>query len=128
MVFRLFGSYILFPLTLLLDAAIACRARTDDKREHGHPWLGDKVAEHLLICLNILLDGCPCKTVPQVLCLCTKHVCFGTQAFATIAFWLISHYVSPVFRGAEFFQLTYILPQALSSFQHCLKLLELISR
>lgn len=58
-------SYLLFPLVMLLDAAVACREK---KGVEGHRRLnvGDKVAEGVVVCLRAVLEKCPCQSVSQV--------------------------------------------------------------
>lgn len=62
--FLFFFSYTLFPLLLLLDAAVACRS------EGGGvvvPYrVSDKVAEGVVSCLEELLKKCHVGSVDQV--------------------------------------------------------------
>lgn len=60
------GSYVLFPVVLLLDASVACRANKSLRTGHQRLIVGDKVAEGLLACLKLVLESCPCKSVIQV--------------------------------------------------------------
>lgn len=66
-IFHLF-SYTLFPLLLLLDAAVACRS--PEKVEISNPKMphkvSDAVAEGVLQCLEELLIKCHLGSVEQV--------------------------------------------------------------
>lgn len=71
-----FFDYIVFPLLLLLDAAVECRSlSTHDGKERsvlsGAPEVfykvGDFVAEGVINCLAELLFKCPVRSVDQVL-------------------------------------------------------------
>ncbi|KAG0557818.1 hypothetical protein KC19_11G159100 [Ceratodon purpureus] len=64
-------DYLLFPLVMLLDAAVACREK---KGVEGHRRLnvGDKVAEGVVVCLRAVLEKCPCQSVSQMTTLIGK--------------------------------------------------------
>lgn len=71
-------EYVLFPLQLLLDAAVQCRsprtsasvdASTTPKTQLR---INDKIAEGVLICLEELLHRCPVKTTSQLSLLLRK--------------------------------------------------------
>ena len=67
-------SYSLFPLLLLLDAAVDCRSQQkDDTKENFMPdvqkmphKVSDNVAEGVLQCLEELLKKCHLRSVDQV--------------------------------------------------------------
>ncbi|KAJ7549328.1 hypothetical protein O6H91_07G049000 [Diphasiastrum complanatum] len=74
-------DYVLFPLLLLLDASVDCRASpvlskfttvsTQSKGEK--PFLvADKVAEGVLSCLEVILERCSAKNVNQMSMLLRK--------------------------------------------------------
>ena len=76
----LFLSYTLFPLLLLLDAAVECRmekkADLEGSLGNGAPMrareISDSVAEGVLICLEELLKKCHLGSVNQV---CALYRC-----------------------------------------------------
>jgi len=62
-------SYTLFPLLLLLDAAVACRSQGQNKPEEfpQTPYrVSDKVAEGVISCLEELLKKCHIGSIDQV--------------------------------------------------------------
>ena len=71
----LFSSYTLFPLLLLLDAAIQCRStqKVDSQENYNMPGVlktpvnvSDGVAEGVVNCLEELLRKCRLNSVDQV--------------------------------------------------------------
>jgi len=68
------GSYVLFPIVLLLDASVACRANTSLRTGHQRLIVGDKVAEGVLACLKLVLESCPCNSVLQVQLLSSSSI------------------------------------------------------
>lgn len=62
-------SYTLFPLLLLLDAAVACRSQGKNQPEEfpKTPYrVSDKVAEGVINCLEELLKKCHIGSIDQV--------------------------------------------------------------
>ena len=61
-------SYTLFPLLLLLEAAVNCRSSSNDKLKEGEkpPKISDIVAEGALQCLDELLIQCHLGSMEQV--------------------------------------------------------------
>lgn len=57
-----FYSYTLFPLLLLLDAAVTCR-----NAKIGDLQVSDGIAEGVLLCIQALLTKCHLTSVNQVL-------------------------------------------------------------
>lgn len=65
-------DYLLFPIVLLLDGAVACRANNGAQEGHMRLNVGDKVAERAVACLSAVLEKCPCQSVPQMITLIRK--------------------------------------------------------
>lgn len=61
----MFCSYTLFPLMLLLDAAVDCRSGSKGGRVVAGK-VSDRVAEEALLCLEELLNKCFLISVDQV--------------------------------------------------------------
>ena len=59
-------SYTMFPLLLLLDAAVQCRAREKADAPMRALEISDCVAEGVLLCVEELLKKCHLGTVNQV--------------------------------------------------------------
>ncbi|KAL4579938.1 hypothetical protein LXL04_016109 [Taraxacum kok-saghyz] len=63
-----FFDYTLFPLLLLLEAAVNCRSSSNDKLKEGEkpPKISDIVAEGVLQCLEELLIKCHLGSMEQM--------------------------------------------------------------
>lgn len=65
------GSYALFPLLVLLDAAVAGRSsnsylKAEFSTENNMVRVGDRVAEGVLSCVETILRRCYLETTSQV--------------------------------------------------------------
>ncbi|OMP09768.1 hypothetical protein COLO4_05147 [Corchorus olitorius] len=65
-----FFDYILFPLLLLLDAAVDCRS--SQKKSETNKKVSDKVAEGVVQCLEELLKNCQLGSVDQMVVILKK--------------------------------------------------------
>ncbi|OMO55316.1 hypothetical protein CCACVL1_27310 [Corchorus capsularis] len=65
-----FFDYILFPLLLLLDAAVDCRS--SQKKSKTNKKVSDKVAEGVVQCLEELLKKCQLGSVDQMVVILKK--------------------------------------------------------
>lgn len=66
-------SYSLFPLLLLLDAAVNCRSSSKELQEKSYK-VSDKVAEGVVQCLEQLLRKCYLGSVDQVVVLIASQL------------------------------------------------------
>jgi hypothetical protein len=69
-------SYTVFPLLLLLDAAVQCRKEANAS---GELDISDAIAEGGLACLEVLLTKCRLTSVNQVL-----HFFFSASVYLMI--------------------------------------------
>ncbi|XP_020093536.1 uncharacterized protein LOC109713762 isoform X2 [Ananas comosus] len=67
-------DYTLFPLLLLLDAAVECRKekKVDSGESLGALEISDRVAEGVLMCIEALLNKCHLGSVDQMVMLLKK--------------------------------------------------------
>ncbi|KAG8487262.1 hypothetical protein CXB51_020577 [Gossypium anomalum] len=67
-----FFDYTLFPLLLLLDAAVDCRSSQNKNESSNYKRVSDKVAEGVVECLEELLKKCHLSSVEQMVVVLKK--------------------------------------------------------
>nr|KJB26969.1 hypothetical protein B456_004G269300 [Gossypium raimondii] len=67
-----FFDYTLFPLLLLLDAAVDCRSSQNKSESSNYKRVSDKVAEGVVECLEELLKKCHLSSVDQMVVVLKK--------------------------------------------------------
>ncbi|KAI7758370.1 hypothetical protein M8C21_013731 [Ambrosia artemisiifolia] len=67
-----FFDYILFPLLLLLEAAVDCRSPRKEDNKDTPPQISDAVAEGVIQCLEQLLMKCHVGSVDQMVVILKK--------------------------------------------------------
>ncbi|XVE62997.1 hypothetical protein DITRI_Ditri06bG0164600 [Diplodiscus trichospermus] len=67
-----FFDYTLFPLLLLLDAAVDCRSSQNKSESSNNKRVSDKVAEGVVQCLEMLLRKCYLGSVDQMVVIMKK--------------------------------------------------------